>query len=101
MPPVQDTRPESRFDPWEVADLLAGFAVVAMPLFLLAVPAVVLLMPLAIIGLAIAIVVAPPLAVAWAIIAWRRRSRDRRTPMSRSGDLPRQTAMSTMMERPA
>src|SRR5687767_12516291 len=99
MPPVPQTRPESRFDPWGVVGALGGFARVALPLFLFAVPAVVLLLPLAIVGLAVALVLAPPLAVAWAIMSWRRRSRDRRTPMSRSGDVPRRTAMSTMMER--
>jgi membrane protein implicated in regulation of membrane protease activity len=96
MPPVQETRPESAFDPWEVIDLLGGFAVVAMPLFLLAVPAVVLLMPLAIVGLALALVLAPPIAVALGIRALRRRSRRRRAPTSRPGDVPRQPVMRTM-----
>jgi hypothetical protein len=100
MPPSTQPSPDSRFDAWEVADLLGGFAVVAMPLFLLAVPAVVLLLPLAIVGLAFALVLAPPLALAWAIMALRRRARDRRTPMSRSGGVPRRPGMSTMMERP-
>jgi hypothetical protein len=101
MPPSPQAAHESRFDPWEVVDLLGGFAVVALPLFLLAVPALVLLAPLAIVGLAIAVVLAPPLALAWAIRALMRRSRDRHAPMSRSGDVPRRPAMSTMKERPA
>jgi len=101
MPPGNEARPESRFDPWEVVDLLGGFAVVALPLFLLAVPAVVLLAPLALVGLALAIVAAPPFALAWGIRTLRRRARDRRSPVSPSGDVPRRRAMSTMMERPA
>jgi membrane protein implicated in regulation of membrane protease activity len=96
-----------RNDPdfWEIIDLAGGFGIVALPLFALALPAVVLLgyllVPLAVLGLAVAIVVVPPLAVVKAIMARRRRSRDSRAPMSRSGEVSRQTAMSTMMERPA
>jgi hypothetical protein len=101
MPPSPQAGPESRFDLWEVVDLLGGFAVVALPLFLLAVPALVLLAPLAIVGLAIAILLAAPVALAWAIRALLRRSRDRRAPMSRSGDVPRRPAMTTMKERAA
>jgi hypothetical protein len=105
MPPKQQAQPESRFDPWEVVDLLGGFAVVALPLFLLAVPSVVLLgyllVPLAVLGLVAAILVAPPLLALRAIRSRRRRSRSRPASMSRSGDVPRRTAISTMTERPA
>jgi hypothetical protein len=96
-----------RNDPdfWEIIDLAGGFGIVALPLFMLALPAVVLLgyllVPLAVLGVAVAIVVAPPLVAVKAIRARRRRSRDGRAPMSRSGEVSRQTAMSTMMERPA
>jgi hypothetical protein len=91
MPPVQETRPESAFDPWEVVDLLGGFAVVALPLFLLAVPAVVLLMPLAVVGLALGVLAAPPLAVVWAVVALRRRARPTRR-RTRPGAFPRRTS---------
>jgi hypothetical protein len=52
---------------WDLLDLIGGFSVVALPLFLLAVPGAIvtalLLAPLAIIPLAAAVVVLPVLAV--------------------------------------
>lgn len=92
MPPRDDARREPAPDPWEVVDLLGGFGIVALPLFMLALPAVVLLgyllLPLAILGLAAAVVIVPPLAVARAIRARRRRAavaaaRPRHDPASR------------------
>jgi hypothetical protein len=52
---------------WDLLDLIGGFSVVALPLFVLAVPGAIvtalLLAPLAIIPLAAAVVVLPVLAV--------------------------------------
>jgi hypothetical protein len=85
MSPRNDSPP----DFWEIIDLAGGFGIVALPLFMLALPAVVLLgyllVPLMVLGLALAIVVVPPLAAVRAIRARRRRSRGSRAAMSRSG----------------
>jgi hypothetical protein len=80
-------RHDSRPDFWEVIDLAGGFGIVALPLFMLALPAVILLgyllVPLIVLGLAGAVVVVPPLAVVKVIRARRRRSRGSRAPLTR------------------